>query len=297
MILCVGEILADLIAFNNNDVICYEKRAGGAPFNVSCSIAKLGGKVSFVGNVGNDLIGKYLVNFASKQNLYKSLINIDDNHNTTLAFVDLDEFGERSFCFYRKNTADYHLNDINDELIKSSNIIHIGSLMISEDKGYNYALNLIKKAKAYNKLISFDINFRSDIFSNIDEAKNRYKEIINNADIVKFSEDEIEIFTSEYVYQLKDKHIFITLGKNGSKYIFNDKEISAETIKVNPIDTTGAGDSFYGAILYSLDQVDNLTNIDMKNILRFANIAGALNTLNKGAIDGLPTISDIKEKM
>ena len=132
MILCVGEILADLIANDNDGIVSYEKRAGGAPFNVACTIAKLGGEVSFAGNVGDDLIGKFLYDYAKTQNLKNNLINIDSKHNTTLAFVDLDSNGERSFCFYRKNTADYHLFDIDEQIIKSSNIIHIGSLMLSE---------------------------------------------------------------------------------------------------------------------------------------------------------------------
>lgn len=297
MILCVGEILADLIANDDNGIISYEKRAGGAPFNVACTIAKLGGEVSFAGNVGDDLIGRFLFEYASSRNLAKTLINIDQNHNTTLAFVDLDSNGERSFCFYRKNTADYHLFDIDDEIIESSNIIHIGSLMLSELEGYSYALSLIKKCKKHNKLISFDINFRSDIYPSFDAATKKYKTIMNEVDIIKLSEDEIEIFGEEYVNSLKDKHIFITLGSHGSKYKYNNLEICSPTIKVSPIDTTGAGDAFFGAILHQLDNMRNIQKEITPSVLKFANITGGLNTLTKGAIDGLPTLEKVKELM
>ena len=55
MIVCIGEILADMIGFNKDGVISFNRYAGGAPFNVACDIKKLQGKAGFVGCVGNDL--------------------------------------------------------------------------------------------------------------------------------------------------------------------------------------------------------------------------------------------------
>nr|MDE5943506.1 carbohydrate kinase [Clostridia bacterium] len=108
MILCIGEILADMIGTVKDGTIWYERKAGGAPFNVACAAKIFGAEVKFAGSVGNDLIGDFLINFANGQNLDGVLINRDAERNTTLAFVELDEKGERSFCFYRKNTADYN---------------------------------------------------------------------------------------------------------------------------------------------------------------------------------------------
>ena len=299
MILCVGEILVDMIAQENNGSISYLRKAGGAPFNVACAISKFGIDSSFVGSVGDDTIGKFLCNFIKKQNLKSYLIDENKNRNTTLAFVDLDENGERSFCFYRKNTADYILPDINEEMLDVSNIIHIGSLMLSHNEGIEYAKKLIDKAHKKNKLVSFDINFRTDIFQNLEHAVNVYKEILELADIVKFSEDEVEIFNEEYVNSLKDKLVCISLGKEGSKYIFNDLTNTIPSIKVKPVDTTGAGDAFYAGIL---SQIDGLTKSEWKKekldyAFLFGNISGALNTLGKGAIDNLPTKDEVIKNM
>ena len=125
MILCVGEILVDMIAHENDGCISYLRKAGGAPFNVACSVSKVGIDSCFVGSVGNDTIGSFLCNFIEKQNLKDYYIEKQKDRNTTLAFVDLDEFGERSFCFYRKNTADYILPSISDDMLDSASIIHI----------------------------------------------------------------------------------------------------------------------------------------------------------------------------
>ena len=299
MILCVGEILVDMIAQENNGSIAYLRKAGGAPFNVACAISKFGIDSVFVGSVGDDTIGKFLCNFIKKQNLKDYLIEENKNRNTTLAFVDLDEYGERSFCFYRKNTADYILPVIKDEMLDASNIIHIGSLMLSHNEGIEYAKELISKAHAKGKLVSFDINFRTDIFENIDHAVKVYKEILELADIVKFSEDEVETFNEEYVNSLKDKLVCISLGKDGSKYFYNDLTNTLPSIKVKPVDTTGAGDAFYAGILSQIDGLtkDNWTKEKLDYAFLFGNICGALNTLGKGAIDNLPTKEEVLKRM
>ena len=299
MILCVGEILVDMIAQENNGSSAYLRKAGGAPFNVACAISKFGIDSVFVGSVGDDTIGKFLCNFIKKQNLKDYLIEENKNRNTTLAFVDLDEYGERSFCFYRKNTADYILPVIKDEMLDASNIIHIGSLMLSHNEGIEYAKELISKAHAKGKLVSFDINFRTDIFENIDLAVKVYKEILELADIVKFSEDEVETFNEEYVNSLKDKLVCISLGKDGSKYFYNDLTNTLPSIKVNPVDTTGAGDAFYAGILSQIDGLtkDNWTKEKLDYAFLFGNICGALNTLGKGAIDNLPTKEEVLKRM
>ena len=299
MILCVGEILVDMIAQENNGSISYLRKAGGAPFNVACAISKVGIDSAFVGSVGDDTIGKFLCNFIKKQNLRDYFIEENKNRNTTLAFVDLDEDGERSFCFYRKNTADYILPAIKDEMLEKSNIIHIGSLMLSHNEGIEYAKKLISKAHKMNKLVSFDINFRTDIFNDINHAVKVYKEILELADIVKFSEDEVEIFNESYVNSLKNKLVCISLGKDGSKYIYNNLTNSIPSIKVKPVDTTGAGDAFYAGILSQIDglSMNDFSKDKLDYAFRFGNVCGALNTLGKGAIDNLPTKEEVLERM
>ena len=299
MILCVGEILVDMIAQDNNGSISYLRKAGGAPFNVACAISKFGIDSSFVGSVGDDTIGDFLCSFIKKQNIKSYLVEKNKNRNTTLAFVDLDEFGERSFCFYRKNTADYILPEIDDDMLDSANIIHVGSLMLSHDEGVSYAKKLISRVHQKNKLVSFDVNFRNDIFESVDQAINIYKEIIAMSDIVKFSEEEIEIFGLDYVESLTDKLLCISLGKDGSKYIYNDLTNNVSSIKVTPVDTTGAGDAFYAGVLSQIADLNKSewTKEKLDNAFLFGNICGALNTLGKGAIDNLPTKEEVLERM
>lgn len=300
MILCVGEILADMIGTVKDGSVWYERKAGGAPFNVACAAKKFGAEVEFVGSVGSDLIGDFLLNFANAQNLDGVLINRDAKRNTTLAFVELDENGERSFCFYRKNTADYNLPYVSEETLTEANIVHIGSLMLSEKAGFEYAERIAKRVRSAGKLLSFDINYRTDIFKDRQSAVKVYKKIISYADIVKFSEDEVEVFTEDYIQkELGDKLVCISLGGNGSEWRYKGKTNRVPSVKVKPVDTTGAGDAFYGGVLSRIDKIQPSlwTEDTLNSVFAFANVCGALNTLGRGAIDCLPDLDAINREL
>lgn len=109
MILCIGEILADMIGSKREQSMRFDCFAGGAPFNVACGIAKLGCRAAFFGCVGNDAVGRFLREYADGVKGLQSRISVSPDRNTTLAFVTLSEEGERSFSFYRRHTADYAL--------------------------------------------------------------------------------------------------------------------------------------------------------------------------------------------
>ncbi|MCR5231957.1 MAG: carbohydrate kinase [Acholeplasmatales bacterium] len=298
MILCIGEILADLIGEEENGVMKYSRYPGGAPLNVCLGISYLGGRVGFVGSVGDDIIGKYLINFVrNNSSLYYQDIHLDKKHNTTLAFVDIDAHGERHFAFNRFESADYKISYERLVVIKDFDIIHLGSLMLREEEGRNLADRALELTKIYNKKFSFDVNFRTDIYDSKKEAIKIYKKYIEEADILKISEDEVQYFTNETdpVEGLKklvrdNQLVFLSLGSKGSYCKYKNIEVFVPTEKIKPVDTTGAGDAFYACVLKMLDEVDfdKLDEEILKNILMHANICGRLACSKKGAISALP---------
>ena len=297
MLICIGEILADMIGEEKNGITTYERKAGGAPFNVACALKKFGAEVKFVGSVGDDLIGQFLMKYAKDFGMDTTYIHQNSERNTTLAFVELNEEGDRSFCFYRKNTADYCMPAISDDLIRSADIVCIGSLMLADADCVEYALEIIERAHGFGKTVAFDVNYRTDIFRDKESAVKTYKKILAKADIVKFSEDEVETFTEDYVDSLTDKLVLITLGKNGSEWRYGGRRNKVPAITVKPIDTTGAGDAFFAGALSVLDKNvgSPLTEQILNDSLRFGNVAGALNTTGRGAIDHLPDLDTINK--
>lgn len=297
MLICIGEILADMIGEEKNGITTYERKAGGAPFNVACALKKFGAEVKFVGSVGDDLIGQFLMKYAKDFGMDTTYIHQNSERNTTLAFVELNEEGDRSFCFYRKNTADYCMPAISDDLIRSADIVCIGSLMLADAGCVEYALEIIERAHGFGKTVAFDVNYRTDIFRDKESAVKTYKKILAKADIVKFSEDEVETFNEDYVDSLTDKLVLITLGKNGSEWRYGGRRNKVPAITVKPIDTTGAGDAFFAGALSVLDKNvgSPLTEQILNDSLRFGNVAGALNTTGRGAIDHLPDLDTINK--
>ena len=297
MLVCIGEILADMIGEEKNGITTYERKAGGAPFNVACALKKFGSEVKFVGSVGDDLVGQFLIKYAKDFGMDTTYIHQSAERNTTLAFVELNEEGERSFCFYRKNTADYLMPSVSDELIASADIVCIGSLMLADEDCVKYTLDIVERAHSLGKTVAFDVNYRTDIFRDKESAVRTYKKILSVADIVKFSEDEVETFTEEYVNGLTDKLVLITLGKDGSEWRYKGKKNRVPTITVKPIDTTGAGDAFFAGALSVLDKNVGkpLTDDILDCSLRFGNVAGALNTTGRGAIDNLPDLDTVNK--
>ena len=302
MLISIGEILVDI--FDNGS--SRTALPGGAPFNVACNALLYTKQVGFVGAVGNDEYGRLLIDTAKEKPFSFTNIKVLDDYYTSKAIVTLDN-GERSFRFDRSGGADYRLDisDIDISSIKDEDIVHIGSLMLSEKEGRDYFYQLIDKIRTSTKAkISFDINYRDDIFSSPSEAKKIFINALNKADILKFSEGEIKLLSDkddikEGLHALLNKNqvAVVTLGSKGSLFYKDGKTVSVPTYPVKPVDTTGAGDAFYSYFLASLVNHPNFINNEEEIIkyLKRANIAGGLCTLKKGAINTAPNSEEIEE--
>ena len=277
MVLSIGEILADMIGERVDGNLKFSAFCGGAPFNVAVNAKNAGAKVGFVGRIGKDVIGRFVTEHKER--------------NTTIAFVTLTD-GERDFAFNRHDTADYNIDIDEIDFDKYSNlkIIHLGSLMLSEQNGKKFAENIAKKAKELNVKLSFDMNFRMDTYKDFESAKKAYKPYVECADIIKFSDDELRLYTGikdikpaiESIYQ-QGQLFVLTLGSKGSLYYYNGESNIIPTEKVKPIDTTGAGDAFFGTFLANVENKEwNKANIE--SALIKANKAGAETTQFLGAI-------------
>ena len=311
-VISLGELLIDFtvngISEQGNQV--FEANPGGAPCNVLAMLNKLGKKTSFIGKVGNDQFGLLLKKTLEEIGIGTENLVMDNEVNTTLAFVHTASDGDRSFSFYRKPGADMMLNEseIKEDLIKKAKIFHFGSLSMT-DEGINKATEkALKIAKDNNLLISFDPNLRPLLWDSLDKAKERIQYGLSQCDILKIADEELEFVTGcknieEGVQNLQNdykiKLILVTMGKFGSKAFY--KEMSVERkgiIQKNTIDTTGAGDTFCGCILnYVLEfGLDDLTESSLIDMLTIANAAASIITTRRGAIRSMPTEEEIFRK-
>lgn len=300
MLHVIGEILVDTYIEEGKTSIF----PGGAPFNVACNVKNYLDAVSFYGAVGEDKNGQYLLEFAKSKGFNN--LKIIPNRETSRAVVTLDN-GERSFHFERDNGADYllSLSDIDFSLIKAGDIVHIGSLMLSYKEGIEFYNSLVSKLRAIKGVkISFDINYRDDIFPSSNEAKKIFIDALKQADILKFSIEELTLLSNKEdileglrVLLNKNQVAVVTLGKDGSLLYVNDKLHKVDTIPLKPVDTTGAGDAFYSYFLSSLVNNPNFIYNDelIQKYLFRCNIVGGIATLKKGAIGVAPKEKEIDE--
>ncbi len=287
MIYTIGEILLDIFSEEKENSLDMTGKIGGAPFNVAANIALNGGDVVFVGAIGKDNFGKYIEKQSKRYPIKKTILEKIDG-NTTLASVSLSN-GERSFSFLRGCDYQISKNTIEKLQVKVGDIIHIGSLMLSEEKGRELFTSIVSFAKRKGAYISFDANLRLDIFKNEKEAMRVFINAIKNIDVLKLSEDELSFFgyeTPEDFYHTlkKDCYLFVTYGSKGSSLTYKGKTIFVPSSPVEIVDSTGAGDAFYARILMEIDSIDNIKFASWEEILTEANLDGAKATTHYGAI-------------
>lgn len=301
MVLSIGEILVDIFVDGEHK----EVFPGGAPFNVASNIAHFNNKeVAFYGAIGNDEHGYFLRDYSKNKIKYLYLDTLDKYH-TTEAVVTLKD-GERSFRFNRDAGADYHLNvsKLKEIDFSNVNIVHIGSLMLSSKEGRDFFSACVQYIKEIKDIkISFDVNYRDDIFNSEYEAKNIFLEAIKEADIIKFTSEELELLTgikdakhSLDILLNKKQIAVVTLGKEGSIYYSKNKFIKVPSVEMKPMDTTGAGDAFYSYFLYEVDKgLDLDKDSRIYDALLKSNIVGGLATQKKGAIGVVPSLKEMDE--
>lgn len=294
-VLVIGEILID--SFRNDNDKNIINKIGGAPFNVAYNLASLGVDVTFIGQVGDDDYGEFILNNIKKKPSLNLKINILKNIKTTVAkVISINE--DVQYIFERNNTSDYQFDF--DELLKidysTFDLVHIGSLMLSDDNAYMNLIKLIKRIKTFNTKISFDVNFREDIYLSKDIAFKKNVNLIDYIDVLKTSKSEINWLTQlNSIEEINKKvnttnrYLFITLGSKGS-YLIKDNKIYYEDIyKTDSINFVGCGDSFFAGALFKLI---NKTS-SPKEILKFANATGALTSKVIGALDGYQDENDV----
>jgi len=309
-IFCIGELLIDFVAENQGSDLSkaniFTKKPGGAPANVACAISKLDGKSTFIGCVGLDPFGNYLLNVLDENKVSVELAQRSATF-TTLAFVSISEDGERDFIFSRG--ADRELQY--DSSIKTrfkDNMAHFGAATAllggSLEDAYSHYLF---DALTQHSFISFDPNFREDLWKGNEEAFiKKSMPFIEKSHLCKFSLEEAQLLSgkkkireaSEYFHETGVPLVVVTLGVEGTYVSAPNLKKTVPSIKVNPVDTTGAGDAFIGCLLRQISSLPEPQSIItettiLKNMVEKANEAGAITTTNFGAIPSLPTSSQI----
>ncbi|MCS7463298.1 PfkB family carbohydrate kinase [Paenibacillus doosanensis] len=315
MVVCLGEILIDFMPEQSGQALervpAFQRAAGGAPANVAAAVAKLGGASRFIGKVGSDAFGNYLHSTLIAAGVEAALVETEEAR-TGLAFVSLRHDGERDFLFYRDPAADMLLKDeeIEEEWLEDAAIYHFGSVSLISEPCRTATLEAARKVKQAGGLISYDPNLRPALWPDEETMRQEVLQHIGLADVLKVSEEEasflLQCEPGEAVQQLLDmgaRSVVVTRGEEGCCVVTKRAMTLVPGVRVKAVDTTGAGDSFVGAMLFKLAEsgitAERLEGVfsdeaAVVQIFRFANKVGAITTTRRGAIPALPTLAEVE---
>lgn len=309
-IVCIGEMLIDFVCTDKDAGLVaganYIKKSGGAPANVAATIAKLGGATQLLGAVGKDPFGQFLIDKVAQFGVDTSGV-AQLSTPTTLAFVSLAENGEREFVFNRGADELYAISRPLADVLKPNDILHLGSAtaLLGGELGKAYQ-EITDFAQTQGNTICFDPNYRIDLWQGRDaEFKSLCEAYFAKADIVKVSDEELTFLSGSqdyaegcaYIHQYGVKMVLVTLGAAGCFISQNGENRIIPAYKISAVDTTGAGDSFIGALLYKIAELPKTEAFYADSIdecIAFAGKVSGLVCSKIGAMSALPSLQEVE---
>lgn len=308
----IGEILVDFTYYGISEygTQLLSQNPGGAVANVAAAAARLGMCAAFVGKVGKDIHGEFLTSALENAGVDISGLLSDPDHYTTLAFVQLGKNAERRFSFARNFGADTRMRpeELPNDILTKTKVLHFGSIAMTHEPERSAQLKAIELARASGALLAFDPNYRANLWKSQHEFLRNAHELLEYSDLVKLSDEEIELVTGENEPIRAIEHLLnrgvraaaVTLGSHGAVAgSIKAGIVSCDGVRCTPVDTTGAGDAFWGgfltAILNTGKAPEDLESSELRRCTDFANSVGAYCTAHLGGISGMPTIEELND--
>lgn len=291
----------------DNTRIAISGVVGGSPMNVALGLSRMGHQSRYLTKLSSDIFGQRIAQFLDNNNIDRSL-SIPTDLNTTLAMIEAQEDGSAQYVFYIQNSADVSLTgaELPALLPDAIRVLHFASYSTAVEP-VSSALQTLAKREAEGRVISYDPNLRTSIEPDAEVWRKTFNEFCSTANLVKASDEDIE---SLYGKNKEDTFVadcfakgaqlvYITRGPNGSSaFDVDGNNANADGVKVDVVDTVGAGDTFQASILHWLATENHITDsasiegrVDLQKSLEFATRAAAITCTRQGA--DLPTLADL----
>ena len=311
-ILSMGELLIDFtpVGQTEDGRLLFARNPGGAPANVAVQAKRAGVSAGFLGRVGKDMFGDFLVSTLKDCGVETQGLSQDPDYATTLAFVQLNDQGDRDFSFYRNPGADTRLSFEGTDLslVDNCKLLCFGSLLMTAEPSRSAVEQLVDYARKQGKITAYEPNWRPPLWKGREEEGiARMKSLIPKADIMKVSDEELALLTGkdsveEGAWALLEQGVslvVVTMGPKGCRAYTPGNTLEKNTYDTHVKDTTGSGDSFFGALLAKIvlsgKRPAQLSQEELADFVDFANAAGAVCATKTGAIPALPETEAIEE--
>lgn len=304
-IAAIGEILVDFTdcGLSEYGTRLFSQNPGGAVANVAAAASRLGMRTAFIGKVGADMHGEFLRESLAAAGVDTRGLLTDAEYFTTLAFVRLGGGGERSFSFARNFGADTRLSphELPEDILTGTRLLHFGTIAMTGEPERSAQVRAVELARSAGALLAFDPNYRANLWPDERAFRRAVDELLPLADLVKLSDEETVLVTGERdPEQALDALLsrgasaaVVTLGSRGAVAAGQKAgAVYCEGVRCRPLDTTGAGDAFWGAFLTQVlkrgKAPGELDAEELRGCTAFANGVGAYCAAHFGAISGMP---------
>ncbi|MEJ7841812.1 MAG: carbohydrate kinase [Rubrobacter sp.] len=311
-IVTLGEVVSDI--YRGEEISDVElglvARPGGAPANVAVAASRLGSEAAFIGGVGQDLFGDFILRALESEGVETAGVRRQKQPTrTSLAFVEISEDGDREFTFYRSSPAADELlspDDVTGDLISGASFVNFGSIPLIREPVRSATHRIAELAREQNVPVAFDVNLREHLWDSREAAREAVDPLLDLSTIVKLGDDELGPLlgtddAEEAARMLLDRGVLLVLiskGPDGAFYATRDFSGDVPAFDVGEIvDATGAGDAFLAATLVHLSDGP----LDEEERVREAALrgcaAGALACTDFGAMRALPTKDELDKLM
>lgn len=300
-VICFGEAMVEFNASTIGrlkDVTTFERGYGGDTSNTAVAVARLGTTSGYITKLGKDELGKCLLDLWYREEVETSQVLLDEEAFTAIYFVTRTWEGDHEFTYFRRGSAAsyFKASDLNMEYIKTAKVFHTsGITQAISPSCRKTTFKVVEELKSEKTLFTYDPNIRLKLWSP-KEARRTALKSISLADVVMLSMDDARIMFGklssqevlEEILKLGPKIIAIKLGEKGCLVSDTKDTYKIPGLKVNFIDSTGAGDAFDAALIVGI-----LEDMNIEKAAIFANTVGALKCMGKGAIKPLPRRKDV----
>jgi fructokinase len=305
-IVTLGEVVADVYEEQTPSEVelQFTARPGGAPANVAVAVAKLGAQASFVGRLGDDLFGDFILRALHAVGVETAAVRREPPPTrTTLAFVEVSKDGNREFTFYRSVPAADELlapEDIRRESLSGASFANFGSIPLIKDPVRSATRKFAQLAIEMDVPVAFDVNLREHLWNSLDEFREAIEPMLGLATVIKLSADELAPVLGtedpeEGAGMLLSRGAtlaLVSMGHQGAFYATKTFHGTAPAFEPERVlDATGAGDAFLAATLTHLAETPGWREHEasVHEAVRRGTAAGAMACAEFGAMPGLPT--------
>ncbi len=313
-IVTLGEVVADVYReeMPSEVEMPFTARPGGAPANVAVAAAKLRAEAAFVGRLGDDLFGEFILRALEAVGVdISAVLRQPPPTRTTLAFVEVSEDGDREFTFYRSIPAADELlspEDIKCETLSGASFVNFGSIPLIKDPVRSATRAFAELAREMDIPVAFDVNLRRHLWESLETARKTIEPMLDISTVVKLSDDELSpVLGTESAEEaariLLDRGVslvLISMGGEGAFYATREFDGCLPRFEIDKVvDSTGAGEAFLAATLTHLSESPRALSDEavVREAVRRGTAAGALACTDFGAMRALPSWEELERFM